>query len=86
MKKIYQLESNIRALKQNNMIIEEFYSIMNNLWDQLALMKSVGLKTIKAYTDQIEEKRLIQFPTALQDFFLSLHESILNRTPISNLI
>lgn len=53
--KWYQLESNIRALKQNNMTIHDFHSMMTNLWDQLALMESIELKVIKAYTNQREE-------------------------------
>ncbi|CAI8611809.1 unnamed protein product [Vicia faba] len=47
-------ESDIRALKQNNMTIQEFYSAMSNLWDKLALMESTELKVVKAYTDQRE--------------------------------
>lgn len=35
--KLYKLESDIRALKQNNMTIHKVYSTMTNLWDQLAL-------------------------------------------------
>ncbi|XP_050890354.1 uncharacterized protein LOC127095752 [Lathyrus oleraceus] len=53
--KRYQLESDIRALKHNNMTIQEFYSAMTNLWDQLAIIESTGFKVIKAYTDQREE-------------------------------
>lgn len=59
--KWYQLKSDIRALKHNNMTVQEFYSAMSNLWDQLALMESTELKVVKAYIDQREEKRLVQF-------------------------
>ena len=35
--KQYQLEDDIRAIHQKNMSIQEFYSAMTDLWDQLAL-------------------------------------------------
>ena len=35
--KQYQLENDIRALHQKNMSIQEFYSTMTDLWDQLTL-------------------------------------------------
>jgi len=38
--KQYQLENDIRALHQKKMNIQEFYSAMTNIWDQLALIKS----------------------------------------------
>jgi hypothetical protein len=80
--KRYQLESDIRALKQNNMTIQDFYSAMSNLWDQLALMESAELKAVKAYIDQREEQRLVQFLMALRDDFEGLRGSILHRTPL----
>ncbi|KAI5401815.1 hypothetical protein KIW84_066328 [Lathyrus oleraceus] len=40
---------------------------MTNLWDQLTLMELTKLKVIKAYIDQREEKRLVQFLMALRD-------------------
>ncbi|RHN70428.1 putative transcription factor interactor and regulator CCHC(Zn) family [Medicago truncatula] len=82
--KRYQLESDIRALKQNNMTIQEFYSAMTNLWDQLALMESNQLKAVKAYIDQREEQRLVWFLMALRDDFEGLRGGILHRTPLPN--
>ena len=41
--KQYQLGVDIRALQQKDMSIQEFYSAMSNLWDQLALTKPVSL-------------------------------------------
>ena len=35
--KQYHLEIDIRALQQRNMSVQEFYSTMTDLWDQLAL-------------------------------------------------
>jgi hypothetical protein len=80
--KRYKLESDIRDLKQNDMTIHEFYSAMTNLWDQLALMESAELKSVKAYTDQREEQRLVQLLMALRDDFEGLRGSILHRTPL----
>ncbi|XP_045795561.1 uncharacterized protein LOC123890064 [Trifolium pratense] len=82
--KRYQLESDIRALKQNNMSIQEFYSTMTNLRDQLALMEPAELKGVKAYLDHREEQRLVQFLMALRDEFEALRGSILHRTPLPN--
>ncbi|CAI8610566.1 unnamed protein product [Vicia faba] len=45
---------------------------MTNLWDQLALMESTELKVVKAYTNQREEQRLVQFLMALRDDFEGL--------------
>ncbi|CAJ2653279.1 unnamed protein product [Trifolium pratense] len=80
--KRYQLEGDIRALKQNNMSIQEFYSAMTNLWDQLALMEPDELKAVKAYLDHREEQRLVQFLMALRDEFEALRGGILHRTPL----
>jgi hypothetical protein len=82
--KRYQLEGDIRGLKQNNMTIQEFYLAMSNLWDQLALMESAELKAIKAYTDQREEQRLVQFLMALRDDFEGLRGGILHHNPLPN--
>ncbi|RHN70386.1 hypothetical protein MtrunA17_Chr3g0134961 [Medicago truncatula] len=82
--KRYQLESDIMALKQNNMTIQEFYSAMTNLWDQLALMESDQLKVVKAYINQREEQRLVWFLMALRDDFEGLRGGILHRTPLPN--
>jgi len=52
--KQYQLENDIRALHQKNMSIQEFYYVMTDLWDQLALTKSVELKACGAYIERKE--------------------------------
>jgi len=41
--KQYQLEIHIQALKQNDMSIQNFNSIMTTLWDQLALTEPADL-------------------------------------------
>jgi len=54
--KQYQLENDIQALHQKNMIIQEFYSTMKDLWDQLALTKLAELKAWGAYIERREQK------------------------------
>jgi len=41
------------------MSIQEFYSIMIDLWDQLALTKSAELKACGAYIERKEQQRLV---------------------------
>ncbi|CAI8599151.1 unnamed protein product [Vicia faba] len=55
---------------------------MNNLWDQLALMKSTKLKLVKAYTGQREKHHLVQFMVALRDDFEGLRGGILHCNPL----
>ncbi|XP_022866162.1 uncharacterized protein LOC111385969 [Olea europaea var. sylvestris] len=78
--KQYQLENDIRALHQNNMNIQEFYSAMTDLWDQLALTESTELKACAAYITHREQQRLVQFLTALRSDFEGLRGSILHRS------
>jgi hypothetical protein len=54
--KQYQLKNDIRALHQKNMSIQEFYSVMTDLWDQLALIESVELKACGAYIERREQQ------------------------------
>lgn len=48
--KPYQLEIDIRVFKQNNMSIHEFYSLMTNLWDHMALNEFAELHALQLYT------------------------------------
>jgi hypothetical protein len=80
--KQYQLENGIRALHQKNMSIQEFYSAMTDLWDQLALTESIKLKACGAYIMRREQQRLVQFLTALRSDFEGLRGSILHRSPL----
>jgi len=41
------------------MNIQEFYSAMTNIWDQLALIKSTELKACDAYIDSREQQLLV---------------------------
>jgi hypothetical protein len=77
-----QVENDIQALHQKNMSIQELYSAMTNLWDQLALTKSAKLKACGAYIERREQQRLVQFLTTLRSDFERLRGSILHRSPL----
>ena len=53
--KQYQLEIDICALQQRNMSVPEFYFVMIDLRDQLALIESDELKACEAYIAGTEE-------------------------------
>jgi hypothetical protein len=80
----YQLENDIRALHQKNMSIQEFYSAMTDLRDQLALTESAELKACGAYIERREQQQLVHFLTALRSDFEGLRGSILHRSPLSS--
>ena len=80
--KKYQLECDIRAFEQRNMNIQEFYSTMTDLWDQLALTESTELRAFAPYIASREEQRLVQFLMALRDNFEGLRGSILHCSPL----
>jgi len=64
------------------MNIQEFYSVMTDLWDQLALTELAKLKASGAYLERREQQRLVQFLTALHSDFEGLRGSILHRSPL----
>ncbi|XP_062110328.1 uncharacterized protein LOC133822116 [Humulus lupulus] len=64
------------------MSIQEFYSVMTDLWDQLALTESAELRAFAPYIARREEQRLVQFLMALRDDFEGLRGSILHRSPL----
>ncbi|XP_062114820.1 uncharacterized protein LOC133827805 [Humulus lupulus] len=80
--KHYQLEIDIRALQQNSMNVQEFYSAMSNLWDQLALTESTELRAFSPYIAWRDAQRLVQFLMALRDEFEGLRGTILHRNPL----
>ena len=64
------------------MNIQEFYSTMTDLWDQLALTESTELWAFAPYISSREEQRLVQFFMALRDDFEGLCGSILHCSPL----
>lgn len=80
--KRYQLEMDIRAARQGDQSIQEFYTIMTGFWDQLALTGPADLSLNASYCTYREEQRLVQFLMALRDDFEALRGSILHRSPL----
>ncbi|GKE49401.1 hypothetical protein Tco_1480659, partial [Tanacetum coccineum] len=80
--KQYQLEKDIRALQQNDTSIQDFYSSMSALWDQLALKKPATLSSFDPYIKRRKSQRLVQFLMALRQDFEGLRGSILHREPL----
>ncbi|KAJ9562057.1 hypothetical protein OSB04_007217 [Centaurea solstitialis] len=80
--KQYKLETDIRALRQNELSVQEFYVAMSDLWDQLALTETAKLKAFKPYISRREEQCLVQFLMALRSDFEGLRGTILHRTPL----
>ncbi|XP_075489641.1 uncharacterized protein LOC142528475 [Primulina tabacum] len=80
--KQYQLEKDFRALQQKDMSIQDFYSAMSTLWDQLALTESAELRAFSPYIARREEQRLLQFLMALRNDFEGLRGTILHRNPL----
>ena len=64
------------------MSIQEFYSAMTDLWDQLALTKLTKLKACGAYIERREQQRLVPFLTTLRSDFEGLRGSILHLSPL----
>lgn len=82
--KRYQLEHEIRATQQGDKSIQEFYSTMTGLWDQLAFTEPKSLSTHAAYYTYREEQWLVQFLMALRADFEGLRGIILYRSPLSS--
>jgi hypothetical protein len=64
------------------MSIQEFYSSMTDLWDQLVLIESAELEACGAYIESREQQRLVQFLTILRSDFEGFRGSILHRSPL----
>nr|GEW05487.1 Gag-Pol polyprotein [Tanacetum cinerariifolium] len=54
-----KLETDIRSLQQNDMSIQEFYSAMSVLWDQLALTEPPELSSFDTYVKRRDSQRLV---------------------------
>ncbi|XP_062109593.1 uncharacterized protein LOC133821122 [Humulus lupulus] len=79
---VKQYQSYIRALEQKDISIQEFYSVMTNLWDQLALTESAELRAFAPYIARREEQRLVQFLMALRGDIEGLRGSIFHHTSL----
>lgn len=68
-------------MQQKDVSIQEFYSTMPDLWDQLALTKPASLQSNAKYLARREEQHLVQFLMAFHDDFERLRGNILHRHP-----
>jgi len=80
--KQYQLEIDIRASKQNDLSIQEFYSVMTTLCDQPSLTELAKLSIFASYITRRESQHLVQFLIVLRSNSGNLHGSILYRNPL----
>ncbi|KAG8365262.1 hypothetical protein BUALT_Bualt18G0085900 [Buddleja alternifolia] len=78
----YQLQSEIRALVQNDLGIQDFFCAMTTLWDQLALTESVELQACAAYIKCRDEDRLVQLLMGLRPEFENCRSGLLHRKPL----
>ncbi|GJY72841.1 hypothetical protein Tco_0477272 [Tanacetum coccineum] len=83
--KHYQLETDIRALLQNDTSIQDFNSSMSALWDQLALTEPASLSNYDPYIKQRESQPLVQFLMTLRQDFEGLRGLILHREPLPSI-
>lgn len=79
--KQYQLESDLWALHQNDVNIQQFYFAIIDLWDQLAFTEPEQLRTYDPCLAFREEQRLVQFVMALHDDFEGIRGNIMHRHP-----
>nr|GEZ20682.1 hypothetical protein CTI12_AA063150 [Tanacetum cinerariifolium] len=63
-------------------MIQDFYSSMSALWDQLALTEPTTLSSFDPYFKRRESQRLVQFLMALRYNFEGLRGLILHREPL----
>jgi hypothetical protein len=83
--KAISIEEYIQAFHQKNISIQDFYYVMTDFWDQLALTESVELKICGAYFARREQQLFVQLLTALRRDFEGLRASILHRSPLSSI-
>ena len=67
------------------MSVQEFYSAMTDLWDQLTFIESNELKACDAYINRRGEQRLVQFLIALRSDFEGVRGSVLHRSPLPSI-
>ncbi|KAK2966733.1 hypothetical protein RJ640_000831 [Escallonia rubra] len=80
--KIYELENVIRGERQDDKSVQEFYNVMNGIWDQLDLMDPLELRKLAISQKVREEQKLVQFLMALRTEFEPLRGSMLHRSPL----
>lgn len=62
----YLLENEIRATRQGDKNMQEYYNIMCNFWDHLALMEPKELTSMEVYLKFWEKQHLVQLLLGLR--------------------
>ncbi|TXG67236.1 hypothetical protein EZV62_008511 [Acer yangbiense] len=78
--KRYQINMDLREAKQGERSIQEFYSYLTELWDQLALMDPTELAKDRTYQKLWEEHKLVELLMALRDDFENLRSFMLHQS------
>ncbi|XP_055814449.1 uncharacterized protein LOC129884121 [Solanum dulcamara] len=87
--KLFQLQKELNALTQGNLIISTYFIKMKSLWDELDAMNTFSAcvceckcgakeKTVKAHQDE----RLLQFLMGLNETFIGVRSNILLSSPL----
>jgi len=87
----YKLNKDVYNLKQNNSPINEYYTRMKGIWEELSAMSDLPQFTVvtdeatnfmKALSKQNEEQRLFQFLNGLDETYSSQRSQILLMNPL----
>ncbi|XP_068640145.1 uncharacterized protein [Aristolochia californica] len=83
--KRYQIETELRSAKQGNRTIQEFYSFMTPLWDQLYMMDPPSFRKLPEYTRACDDRKLTDFLMAFHSDFELIRGSMIHRAPLPTL-
>lgn len=89
----YKLNRDLFALKQNNMKLNEYYTTLSSLWEEIESMNTLPVITtiaadVTAFISAIDmnkaESRLFQFLNGLDDVYAALRSQLLMQNPLPN--
>ncbi|XP_056688770.1 uncharacterized protein [Spinacia oleracea] len=87
----YKLSKDLFNLKQNGRKIDEYYTAMSSLWDEIESMNMLPMLTtvaqdvtalMKAIETQKEKSKLFQFLNGLDDFYSPQRSQLLMQSPL----
>ncbi|XP_074345088.1 uncharacterized protein LOC141684147 [Apium graveolens] len=87
----YKLNKDLFALKQNNMKLNDYFTTLSSLWEEIESMNALPVVTtvatdITAFIDAINkqkaEARLFQFLNGLDDMYVALRSQLLMQNPL----
>ncbi|XP_074351695.1 uncharacterized protein LOC141690832 [Apium graveolens] len=87
----YKLNKDLFALKQNNMKLNDYFTTLSSLWEEIESMNALPVVTtvatdITAFIDAINkqkaEARLFQFLNGLDDMYVALTSQLLMQNPL----